>query len=147
MTRFLVSLTSEFIAFSHPWLSDVASKLYKNVKISHKYYVMTACHQLKLFIIIWRVSLVEWRGVKALKTDTSRIYDRINWGHLRAVVLRLGFDEKWAGWIMICVDSVKYKSLINHEIDGKTPEEGTNRRWPFISLLVYLMPKLLKNAF
>jgi len=34
-----------FMLFT-PWLSNVASKLYQNVKISPKYYVMTACHHI-----------------------------------------------------------------------------------------------------
>lgn len=41
-------------------------------------------------------------GDDALKIDISKAYDHIDWGYLREVMRKMGFDAKWIGWIMMC---------------------------------------------
>ncbi|XP_060965400.1 uncharacterized protein LOC133034350 [Cannabis sativa] len=44
----------------------------------------------------------------ALKLDMSKTYDGMEWGYLRTVLLRMGFDGRWVNLIMHCVESVSY---------------------------------------
>ncbi|XP_058768347.1 uncharacterized protein LOC131642080 [Vicia villosa] len=34
----------------------------------------------------------------ALKIDISKAYDRVDWGFLREIMVRMGFDERWIHW-------------------------------------------------
>jgi len=36
-----------------------------------------------------------WRGELALKIDISKAYDKVDWGFLRGVLMRMGSSEKW----------------------------------------------------
>ncbi|CAA7032411.1 unnamed protein product [Microthlaspi erraticum] len=49
----------------------------------------------------------------AVKTDMSKAYDRIEWQFVEATMRKMGFEERWIGWIMRCIKSVEYKVLIN----------------------------------
>lgn len=58
------------------------------------------------------------KGEVALKIDMSKAYDKVDWGYLKAVMFRLGFQERWVRWIMQCVESVNYSVLVNMEHVG-----------------------------
>jgi hypothetical protein len=58
------------------------------------------------------------RGVKgelALKIDISKAYDKVDWGFLKGVLIRMGFSDTWVQWMMLCVSSVNYSALVNFE--------------------------------
>ncbi|CAA7018861.1 unnamed protein product [Microthlaspi erraticum] len=40
-----------------------------------------------------------------IKTDISKAYDRVEWDFLEEVMKKMGFDDKWIGWIMACVSA------------------------------------------
>lgn len=61
------------------------------------------------------------KGVKgeiALKIDISKAFDRVDWGFLRAMMAKLGFNDRWIEWIMLCVSSVNYLGLVNSDLVG-----------------------------
>lgn len=53
------------------------------------------------------------KGFMALKLDMSKSYDRVEWGFLEAIVVKLGFTRRWVELMMNCVRTVTYSILIN----------------------------------
>ncbi|KAJ9701497.1 hypothetical protein PVL29_006726 [Vitis rotundifolia] len=47
------------------------------------------------------------------KLDLEKAYDHINWDFLLTVMQKMGFGEKWAGWIRWCISTASFSVLIN----------------------------------
>ncbi|KAF5449709.1 hypothetical protein F2P56_030126 [Juglans regia] len=52
-------------------------------------------------------------GYMAMKLDMSKVYNRLEWSFLEAVLSKMGFDKRWTELVMQCVSSVKYSLLVN----------------------------------
>ncbi|RVX04946.1 putative ribonuclease H protein [Vitis vinifera] len=52
------------------------------------------------------------------KLDFEKAYDRINWDFLLSVMQRMGFGEKWIGWIRWCISTALFSVLVNGSPTG-----------------------------
>ena len=48
----------------------------------------------------------------------SKVYDRVEWDYLRALLLKLGFEARWVRLVMVCVTSTTYSVMLNKEPKG-----------------------------
>ncbi|XP_021303719.1 uncharacterized protein LOC110430385 [Sorghum bicolor] len=58
------------------------------------------------------------KGLCAGKLDMHKAYDRVEWGFLEKIMLKMGFDRRWVSLIMACVKSVRYKVRVNASETG-----------------------------
>jgi hypothetical protein len=54
-------------------------------------------------------------GLCVVKLDMHKAYDRIEWGFLEKIVLKMSFEARWVKLIMTCVQSVRYRVRVNLE--------------------------------
>ncbi|XP_074323286.1 uncharacterized protein LOC141660221 [Apium graveolens] len=77
-------------------------------------------------------------GSMALKIDMSKEYDRIEWGYLEVVLLKMGYNDLWVYLIMQRVRSVTYNirlsPLIRSYLYFRAYEEEANRLLQLLQL-------------
>ena len=67
----------------------------------------------------------------AYKLDLSKAYDRVDWGFLEKVLLKLGFQSQWVQRIMSCISSVCYTVRFNGVPSASfTPTRGLRQGDP-----------------
>ena len=52
-------------------------------------------------------------GCVALKLDMSKAHDRVEWGFLEQMMLKLGFCNRWVNLITKCISTVSYHIRVN----------------------------------
>ena len=52
------------------------------------------------------------------KLDIEKAYDKINWNFLTAVFGKMGFKEKWMGWIQWCISIASFSVMLNGSPEG-----------------------------
>ena len=52
------------------------------------------------------------------KLDIEKTYDNVDWSFLLTVMQKMGFGEKWIGWIKWCISTASFSVLINGTSKG-----------------------------
>ena len=85
-------------------------------------------------------------GVCAVKLDMLKAYDRVEWGFLQRMMLKLGFNPSWVEMIMECVSSVRYMIMFNDTATGEfIPTRGLRQGDPLSADLFLLCSEGLSS--
>lgn len=90
-------------------------------------------------------------GEFSLKIDISKVFDKVEWEYLFALLLKMGFDTKWISWIRLCIETVDFNVMINGDTVGHIlPKRGLRQRDPLSPYLFVIcmegITMLLKKA-
>lgn len=53
-----------------------------------------------------------------MKIDLSKAYDSVSWAFMRKVLEKMGFPNKFTGWVIECKSCLKFSILVNGSPKG-----------------------------
>ena len=75
----------------------------------------------------------------ALKLDMMKAYDRVEWPYLRAIMVKLGFTERWVDIVMGLVTTIQFSVMFNGKrLEEFQPSRGIRQGDP-ISQYLFLL--------
>ena len=72
------------------------------------------------------------------KLGLEKAFNRVNWQFLQGLLQRMGFGEKWRGWVQECVPSACFSIMVNGSPKGLFEAQGGIRQGDPLSLLFFL---------
>lgn len=48
-----------------------------------------------------------------MKLDMQKAYNKVDWGFLAALMMKMGFHKRWVNWIRACVSTMEYRVVLN----------------------------------
>ena len=79
------------------------------------------------------------KGLIALKLYISKVYDWVEWPFLQGMMQKMGFPDKWIGWVMGCVTTPSSFILINGKPYGNINPSSSIHQGDPLSPYLFLL--------